>query len=164
MMEFVKKGPEDAEELSGYLYPLWHGVYDPMITWEEAEYIFRIWTEPDIIRESMSAGYEYGYIFHEGERIGLYSFHVQDDGRFYINKIYLEEMFRGKGLGNKALQKMIDLARSSGCSKAYLNVYYDNEKAFKAYIRAGFTDYYRDKEDIGNGYYRDDYIMSMDLQ
>jgi len=36
-MEFVSKGPEDAEELSDYLHPIWHEVFDPMMPCEEAE-------------------------------------------------------------------------------------------------------------------------------
>lgn len=162
-MEFVRKGPEDAEELSEYLHPIWHEVFDPLMPYEEAEYIFTTWTNPDAIRKAMSEGYEFGYVYRDSERLGLYSFHIQDDGRFYINKLYYEPQFRGKGLGNEALRKMISIARANGCSEVYLNVYYRNERAFKAYLRAGLTDYYRYSEDIGGGYSREDYIMSMRL-
>ncbi len=162
-MEFVRKGPEDAEELNAYLHPIWHEVFDVMMPAEEAEYIFQTWTSPEAIREAMSEGYEFGYVYDGFERLGLYSFRIQDDGRFYINKIYLEPRFRGKGLGHEALGKMISIARENGCSEAYLNVYYRNEKAFKAYVRAGFTHYYRYSEDIGGGYPREDYVMSMKL-
>jgi len=162
-MEFVEKGPEDAVELSEYLYPIWHEVFDPLMPWEEAEYIFRAWTNPEAIVEAMYKDYVFGYVFCEGSHIGLYSYRLQEDGRFYINKLYLEKEFRGKGLGSEAIRMMMDLARSSGCSEVYLNVYYRNEKAIAAYKRAGMTGY-RYKESIGNGYYRDDYIMSVKLR
>jgi RimJ/RimL family protein N-acetyltransferase len=162
-MEFMEKGPGDAAELSEYLYPIWHEVFDPLMPWEEAEYIFRAWTNPEAIVEAMSKGYVFGYVFCEGSRIGLYSYRLQEDGRFYINKLYLEKEYRGKGLGSEAIRMMMDLARSSGCPEVYLNVYYRNEKAIAAYKRAGMTGY-RYKESIGNGYYRDDYIMSVKLR
>ncbi len=162
-MEFVRKGPEDAEELSAYLHPIWHEVFDPLMPYEEAEYIFQTWTNPDAIREAMSEGYEFGYVYEGSDRLGLYSYRIQDDGRFYVNKLYYEPRFRGKGLGHEALLKMLSIARENGCSEAYLNVYYRNEKAFRAYIRAGFTDYYRYSGDIGGGHTREDYVMSMRL-
>ena len=71
-------------------------------------------------------------------------------------------MYRGKGLGSRAIQEMFRIARDNGCSEVYLNVYYKNEAAIKAYKRAGMTGY-RHKESIGNGYYRDDYIMCVKL-
>lgn len=161
-MEFVEKGPESAAELSEYLYPIWHEVFDQLMPWEEAEYIFRAWTEPEAIVEAMSKGYRFGYVYSDGSRIGLFSYRLQDDGRFYINKLYLEKEYRGKGLGSEAIRKMMDQARSSGCTEVYLNVYYRNDKAIEAYKRAGMTGY-RYKESIGNGYYRDDYVMSVKL-
>lgn len=161
MMEFVPISPPQAEELSDYLHPIWHEVFDPLMPSEEAEYIFQSWTNPDAVRDAISEGYEYGYILVGDERIGLYSYRIQDDGRFYINKLYLEADFRGKGFGHEALMKMVSTARSEGCSGVYLNVYYRNKRAFDAYIRAGLTDYHRYREDIGHGYIRDDYVMSM---
>ena len=163
-MEFVRKGPEYAEELSEYLYTIWHEVFDPLMPYETAEYIFQAWTNPDAIRKAMAEGYEFGYVYKDCERLGLYSYHIQNDGRFYISKLYYEPQYRGKGLGNEALQKMISIAKENGCSEIYLNVFYKNERAFKAYIRAGLTDYRRYSEDIGGGYSREDYVMSMKLR
>lgn len=161
-MEFIRKGPQDVNELSEYLYPIWHEVFDVLMPWDEAEYVFRSWNAPEAIVESMANGYEFGYIIESGVRIGLYSYRIQDDGRFYINKLYLESSSRGKGLGSQAIQLMLDTARSNGCKEAYLNVYYKNEGAIKAYKKAGMSGY-RHKESIGNGYYRDDYVMSVKL-
>ena len=161
-MEFVSVGPENAAELSEYLYPIWHEVFDEMMPWDEAEYVFRAWTTPEEIVKAMSGGYEFGYVYDGGTRLGLYSYRIQDDGRFYINKLYFEKEHRGKGLGSEAIGMMFDIARSKGCQEVYLNVYYKNETAIKAYERAGMTGY-RHKESIGGGYYRDDYIMSKKL-
>ena len=65
--------------------------------------------------------------------------------------------------GRKAIRLMFDKARSEGCHEAYLNVYYKNEDAIKADQRAGMTTGYRHRESIGNGYYRDDYIMCVKI-
>ncbi len=158
-MKFAEIGPGSAAELSEYLYPIWHEVFDRLMPWDEAEYVFNAWNAPDTIVGMMSDGYVYGYISEENQRIGMYSYRICEDGRFYINKLYLESTFRGKGLGSRAIAMMFDIARSEGCSEVYLNVYYRNNEAIKAYQRAGMTGY-RHKESIGNGYYRDDYIMS----
>ena len=57
----------------------------------------------------------------------------------------------------------LDIARRNGCSEVYLNVYYHNQRAFKAYVRAGMTDYYRCLQMIGDGVIRNDYVMRMAL-
>lgn len=165
-MKFVKCGSDRSEELNSYLHPIWHEVFDPIMIdgAKEAEYIFTTWMNPLAITKDMEKGYEYGFIEDSGTRIGLYSWHIQDDGKFYINKLYLEPKFRGKGLGNKALLSMFDIAQEQGCSEAYLNVYYYNERAIKAYIRAGMHIDYRCLQSIGNGITRNDYIMSIDLE
>ena len=61
-MEFQERGPVHAAELSEYLYPIWHEVFDQLMPWDEAEYVFRTWTEPDVIVKAMSDGYRFGYI------------------------------------------------------------------------------------------------------
>lgn len=164
-MEFIACGPEKSGELSEYLHPMWHEVFDDMMVGgaEEAEYIFTTWTNPQAIRESIEHGYEYGYVMRDGVRIGLYSFRLQEDGRFYINKLYLEPPYRGKGIGNEALMLMMDIARGKGCNEIYLNVYYGNKRAIKAYERAGFDHAYRCLQNIGNGITRNDYVMSRSL-
>jgi ribosomal protein S18 acetylase RimI-like enzyme len=107
----------------------------------------------------ISEGYEIGYIIENGERIGLYSFRIEGDSRFHISKLYLEQRFRGRGLGRKALEMMFDIARENGCTQAYLEVYHNNKIAFDMYLKAGMTDYHRYRESAGNGYYRDGYTM-----
>lgn len=164
-MEFRKCGPNDTEELSAYLHPIWHEVFDPIMVDgpDTAEYIFSTWMNPDAVRRDMENGYEYGYVYDSNTRLGLYSWHLQDDGRFYINKLYLEPQFRGKGLGHEALTEMFDIARSRGCSEAYLNVYFWNQRAVRAYERAGMHLKYRCLQMIGDGVTRNDLIMSIVL-
>ena|GEM_PF-4836558 len=42
-------------------------------------------------------------------------------------------------------------------------MYYHNQRAFKAYLREGMTDYYRCLQMIGDGVIRNDYVMRMAL-
>ena len=112
---------QDAGELSEYLHPIWHEVFDPLMPYEEAEYIFTTWTNPDAIRKAMSDGYEFGYVYKDSMRLGLYSFHIQDDKRFYINKLYYEPRFRGTGLGNEVLRKMISIGGRTDALRYALN-------------------------------------------
>lgn len=158
-MKFISKGMDDAEELSEYLHPIWCEVFGPLMSPGEAEYKFNSWYDPEGIRNMFSEGYEIGYIFEDDTRVGLYSYNIQDDGRFHISKLYLEKAYRGKGLGRRALEMMFDIARDSGCTEAYLEVYHSNTRAFEMYLKAGMTDYTRYREEAGNGYYRDGYTM-----
>lgn len=164
VMEFRQATSAESKDLSEYLHPIWHEVFDDIMVngADEAEFIFQTWTNPEAIRKSIDEdGYVYGYMMVDGVKAGLYSYHILDDGRFYINKVYLQSSYRGRGLGQEALGIMKSLAQENGCHTMYLNVYFHNKRAINAYLRFGMTDRYRCLQKIGNGITRNDYVMQM---
>jgi ribosomal protein S18 acetylase RimI-like enzyme len=75
------------------------------------------------------------YIGHlvVGQTIGTIS-----ELRFgYIYDIFIEEEFRGKGIGKLLLEKAEDYCRKKGHSRIALSVLATNDPAIKLYIRTG---------------------------
>ncbi|MEQ1852318.1 MAG: GNAT family N-acetyltransferase, partial [Chthoniobacteraceae bacterium] len=65
-----------------------------------------------------------------------------------------------KGHGRRMLGHICARARSLGASGVWLQVNKRNERAIRAYLKAGF---HIEKEavfDIGNGFVMDDYLMA----
>jgi ribosomal protein S18 acetylase RimI-like enzyme len=54
--------------------------------------------------------------------------------------LYIEEVYRGKGLGKKMLKMMEDYFISKGCDSMWIEVFTPNENAHNVYKKYGFVD------------------------
>jgi diamine N-acetyltransferase len=69
-----------------------------------------------------------------------YGFDLEFGGRLaFITDLYLEPEFRGKGLGQKTLERVGEFCRSSGVRALELQVERDNVEAQALYRKFGFT-------------------------
>ena len=80
-----------------------------------------------------------------------------------LEKLYLDFAYHGRSIGNLGLLFVIEKARQAGAAYISLNVNKENLRAQNAYCRAGFYRWRSEKEDVGNGFFKDDYIMRYDL-
>lgn len=55
-----------------------------------------------------------------------------------IDHVYIEEEYRGKGLGKQFLNWIYDYVKSKGCNTAELNTYVQNYPSHKFYYNEGF--------------------------
>ena len=138
-MEFRYLTAEDAEEASAFVHDMWVDTYAPIVLGgrERAENIFDDWIGPNKIRRDMSRGHFFIYIVEEGKEIGLMSAGKEDDG-LEISKIYLLPEYRGRGLGRKCMEFMMERGRELGCKRAYLEANHDNKNALAFYESLGF--------------------------
>lgn len=67
----------------------------------------------------------------------FYSYYTWSGKSLYIDDLYVKEEFRGRGIGRKLLQQVIDFARKSGCHKVRWQVSDWNEQARKFYTDIG---------------------------
>ena len=81
----------------------------------------------------------------KGETIGrafLYllrnGLHDQPFG--FMEDVFVEEQFRGKGYGPKIVEKVIEEAKKRNCYKLICTSRFSNEKAHKLYAKAGFRE------------------------
>ena len=80
-----------------------------------------------------------------------------------LEKLYLAFSRHGRSIGNMALRHVIGEAERAGASYITLNVNKGNLRAQKAYLRAGFYRWRSEKEDVGGGFFKDDYVMRFDI-
>ena len=101
-------------------------------------------------------GEDAGYISY-----GRYADHHPDIVK--LHKCYLLEKFQGQGHGSAMLRHAALAARQLGAKYLRLNVNKHNEKAIRAYLRNGFATIESVKNDIGNGFFMDDFVMQKNL-
>src|SRR5574344_2645017 len=96
---------------------------------------------------------------------GYISIERQEKKLFHLQKIYLLPDAQGKGLGEALIKRGLEFIRSfelKNC-RVELNVNRKN-KAVEFYKKMGFEIAESGDFEIGNGFYMNDYIMSMDIK
>jgi len=76
-----------------------------------------------------------------------------------ISKFYVKKNHRGIGVGNEALDFIVEICRKRGLKKIFLTVNKYNANTIQWYLKKGFIKAYSEVKDIGGGFVMDDYIM-----
>jgi len=159
----------DAEELETVASLAWRifpETYRELIPPEQIPYMMELMYGDEVMRREFAAGVKFALISDGDTPIGYISWHPAEDGgeKFMrLEKLYLDFAFHGRSIGNMALKYVIDAAKRTEASFISLNVNKGNAKAQKAYLRAGFHHWRSEREPIGNGFFKDDYVMRYDI-
>ena len=82
-----------------------------------------------------------------------------ETSRYFISKIYLLAEERGKHYASQIIEFYTDICRSRDLHSMYLTVNKQNDLGIRAYYGKGFVTIESVKNDIGNGFAMDDYVM-----
>jgi len=149
---------DEAKELSEMAWNIWTDYYSTIITGDDIEYILNTFQTEEAIREQIHDGYLYSYITDGGAKAGYLCIRPEGDSLF-MSKLYVAKEFRGRGLGSKALDEIIEKGRALNVKRIYLLVNKHNLPSIEVYKHKGFIIVKAEKKDIGNGYFMDDYLM-----
>ena len=149
--------------------------YDPIIGKAQNDYMIAMFQSPEAIKGQLEDGARYYFVTDGTEPIGFLSYYVRHDTNtgdapqtsrntsyLYLSKFYLRKDRRGKGLSRKMLEFLIGKAQEFGARRIELNVNRGNS-AIKAYEGLGFRKLREEKNNIGNGFFMDDYVYVMDV-
>ena len=79
----------------------------------------------------------------------------------YLSKLYLRADMRGRGFARDMLAYVKEQAENAGLNAIELNVNKYN-KTIEVYEKLGFIRIGDEKNDIGSGFYMDDYVYRLD--
>ena len=137
---------------------IWHEHYTPIIGEEQVIYMLDKFQSVVAMQEQIGKGYQYFLINFNENTIGYLSFQRRENVLF-LSKIYLIQQERGKGIGRKAMEFVVGVAKGFTCTKVSLTVNKFNLNSIRAYESAGFQKKGALVQDIGNGFVMDDYLM-----
>ncbi|MGX2038799.1 GNAT family N-acetyltransferase [Methylocaldum sp. MU1018] len=161
MLSFVSAGFQDAEAIAEMALDIWRRHYYPDVLTEDAvEYFWNRMYRLEVLRSEMASGIVYERIELDGEMIGFLAYHHRpEQARMRLNKLYLLPQCHGRGYGAFALAHVKAVAARLRVREIYLYVFRRNDRAVRAYLRAGFVIARAEMSDGGDGYYYDDYVM-----
>ena len=135
--------------------------FDPLIGTAQNDYMIARFQSEAAITDQLTHGYRYFFLREAGENLGFLAFYPRG-GAMYLSKFYLKKEQRGKGLSHIMLDFVIEAARREGLGSIELNVNRHNS-ACRAYDSLGFHILREEKNDIGGGFFMDDYVYELPL-
>ena len=131
--------------------------FDPIIGKAQNDYMLALFQTPEAIRDQLAHGYRYYFVNEAGRRIGFLAFYPKETC-MYLSKFYLYKAERGKGYSRQMLDFVIGKTQEMGLPSIELNVNKDNSAVY-VYKKLGFEIIRSEKNDIGSGYFMDDYVF-----
>ena len=156
--------PDDAKEvteMSQMATAILREHYDPIIGKEQNDYMLKMFQTEEAIRDQISHGYRYYFVREDEKDLGFFAFYPKEDC-LYLSKLYLYKDQRGKGFSRQILEMLKTQAKELGLNRIELNVNRNNPSV-KIYEKLGFTVAREEKNDIGNGFFMDDYVYAIDF-
>lgn len=163
-MEFTELFKDDKagiSEMSSMAAAIVREHFDPLIGKAQNDYMISLFQTEEAIAEQLENGYRYFFVRNGGRNAGFTAFYPRNRA-MYISKFYLYKEERGKGYAHNMLEFVKEEARKLGLGSIELNVNKHNS-ACKAYEALGFSIIRSEKNDIGNGFFMDDYVYGLDI-
>ncbi len=135
--------------------------YDPLLGAEQNDYMIELFQSAHSIAAQLAEGKRYFFVRYGDEDIGFFSFYPHD-GAMYLSKLYLRADMRGKGFSRLMLAFIAGESKREGLDAIELNVNKYNASK-DIYERLGFIRIRSEKNDIGHGFYMDDYVYRLDI-
>lgn len=111
-----------------------------LMTLEDKPFVMSIDKHVDDEKYDKRVYSECGYIIFEGdEMVGVLSFTILWDNLPFLNLIFVQEAFRGKGMGSKAILDWEEEMRKQGYSMVLISTQVD-ETAQHLYRKLGYID------------------------
>lgn len=152
---------EGIAEMSAVASAIVREHYDPILGVEQNDYMLEKFQSPGAIAEQLDRGYEYYFVGDKSHRLGFAAFYPRGDA-MYLSKLYLYKDERGKGYSRLILDFVRDKAARAGLSAVELNVNRFNP-SIAVYEHLGMRRVRAEKNDIGGGWYMDDYVYRLDF-
>ena len=152
---------KEISEMSKMATAILRDYYDPIIGKAQNDYMLGLFQSEDAIRDQLSHGYRYYFVRENNTNLGFFAFYPRE-GALYLSKLYLYKDQRGKGYSWQILEMLKTQAKELDLNRIELNVNKNNPTKY-IYERLGFTVAREEKNDIGNGFYMDDYVYVLEL-
>ncbi len=159
-MKFIRISDRDAgavRELSALASSIVKEHFDPIIGSAQNDYMIQKYQSVSAIQEQLDHGYRYYFVCGDhGERLGFLAFYMRGT-ELYLSKFYLLKTQRGKGLSRQMMDFVLNEAQKAGAKSVTLNVNRNNDARY-AYEKLHFRKIREEKNDIGNGFFMDDFV------
>lgn len=163
MSEIKIASQKDISTIHQLAHQIWPVAYGDILSENQLNYMLElIYSEEALTHQMNQLKHRFILVMNDGTPAGYasYSPHTEDSTKYHLHKIYVLPQEQGKNLGKNLLNFVLEKIQKEGAQELRLNVNRYN-KAVHFYQKQGFTIIGKEDIDIGNGYFMNDYIMSL---
>lgn len=166
MFLFNKAKTSDCVLINSLASRIWENTYGKILPKEQLEYMFEMMYSPENIQKQMEElRHQYFIVYSDNIPSGYLSIEQQDKDTYIFQKIYSLPEIQGKGIGRYMVEQGIAYLKSIHPGPFSITLYVNRENpAVGFYKHMGFIETATRDHHIGNGYYMNDYIMSLDIK
>lgn len=166
MFSIRKATIEDIPAIQELARTIWQKTYITIISQAQLDYMLDLFYSTELLQQLISQNSQSFFIaFADETPIGYASYSIlspQDSDTYKLHKLYVLTEKQHKGTGSELLQQVIEAAKNLKAKTLILNVNRQNT-AIDFYIKKGFSILEIVDNEIGNGYYMNDYVMGLDM-
>ena len=164
MFEIRKATKDDCPQIRQLAEQIFPATYKEIISQEQIDFMMDWMYSISNLNKQMDDGHIYFLAYRETAPVGYVSVEQQNKDLFHLQKIYVLGSEQGTGCGKFLFTeavKYIKTVHPAPCTME-LNVNREN-RAIRFYEHMGMHKARPGDFSIGNGYFMNDYIMSMEL-
>ena len=164
MFEIRKATKDDCPQIRQLAEHIFPATYREIISQEQIDFMMDWMYSISNLNKQMDDGHIYFLAYRETAPVGYVSVEQQNKDLFHLQKIYVLGSEQGTGCGKFLFTeavKYIKTVHPAPCTME-LNVNREN-RAIRFYEHMGMHKARQGDFSIGNGYFMNDYIMSMEL-
>lgn len=136
--------------------------YTDLIGIKQAQYMANLFLSESAISKLINNGAIFKMVCENDEILGFTEY-ILEDNRVFLSKLYVRKDKRNQGVGKLMLEDCVQYAKNNLIDSIYLTVNKGNNNSIEIYKHLGFKIIDSVKNDIGNNYYMDDYIMELKI-
>ncbi len=140
----------------------WQQTYTPILSKDQIDYMLEKFYSTPSLEEQIKNKHYFFLALQNYSPVGFASFSHVGEKTYKLQKLYVLPDVQKTGAGKKLFETVETVAKSMGAETLILNVNRKN-KAKIFYEKNGFRVIREEDIDIGNGYFMNDYIMSLTL-
>jgi ribosomal protein S18 acetylase RimI-like enzyme len=159
---FARATPGEIPLLQRLAGQIWRAHYPGIISAAQIEYMLDRMYGAEVIATEMRSGTCWELIREGAEAVGFLSYsYGKRAAQLKLHKLYVQVERHGQGLGRAGLARVMQAAAALGAREVSLFVNKNNQKAIRAYERAGFVIAESVINEFGAGFVMDDYRMTV---
>jgi GNAT superfamily N-acetyltransferase len=141
----------------------WRIAYEEILSPAQLEYMLELIYSEASLQKQFATGHHFLILEEDGKPIAFADYNHLKENIYKLQKIYALPEQQGKGIGKLLINHVIERVKEKGATVLLLNVNRYN-KAKQFYEHLGFKVISEEDIDIGEGYFMNDYVMSLNLQ
>ncbi len=156
-LQIIRAEHGDVGVIQQLAHKIWWAHYPEIIGEQQVEYMLERFYSLDALAKQMAEGQVFYLIQSEMMDMGFVAFTALGEGRYFINKFYVDVDQHNQGIGTATFAALLDEIKDA--QEIQLQVNRMNYKPINFYFKLGFVIDRVADFDIGDGYFMNDFVM-----